>query len=41
MLTGQAAGTAAAMALKKGITPAELDGREVRKQLIADGVYLD
>lgn len=41
MLTGQAAGTAAAMALKEGKAPADLDGRKVKEQLIADGVYLN
>ena len=41
ILTGQAAGTAAALSLKQNMNPADLDGRDVRKQLIADGVYLD
>lgn len=41
ILTGQAAGTAAAMALKQDTTPADLDGKKLRKQLIADGMYLD
>ena len=40
-MTGQAAGTAAALSLKQNMNPADLDGRDVRKQLIADGVYLD
>jgi hypothetical protein len=34
---GQAAGTAAAMALKAGKKPSELDGKKLRKRLIRDG----
>ena len=37
---GQAAGTAAAMAVKNGVAPASLDGREVRRSLIEQGVWL-
>ena len=37
---GQAAGTAAAMAIESGKTPAELDGREVRAELRKFGAYL-
>jgi hypothetical protein len=38
---GQAAGTAAAMAVQKGVAPAELDGRAVRRSLIDQGVWLE
>ena len=41
MTTGQAAGNAAALCLKKGVSPAELDGREVRELQKAQGVPLD
>jgi hypothetical protein len=37
---GQAAGTAAAMAVKDGVAPASLDGREVRRSLVDQGVWL-
>ncbi len=37
---GQACGTAAAMAAERGCAPAELDGREVRRSLIRQGVWL-
>ena len=37
---GQACGTAAAMALSQGCTPAEVDGREVKRSLIEQGVWL-
>lgn len=37
---GQAAGTAAALAVKNGVSPAEIDGREVRRSLIEQGVWL-
>ncbi len=37
---GQACGTAAAMALSQGCTPAEVEGREVRRSLIEQGVWL-
>lgn len=40
MCTGQAAGMAAAMALKKGISPGDLDGVKVREVLIASGADL-
>ena len=38
---GQAAGTAAAMAVKAGITARQLDAQTLRKQLIAQGIPLD
>ncbi len=41
ILTGQAAGTAAAMSIKNKTTPAALDVAKLREQLIKDGVYLD
>ncbi|MDR3363751.1 MAG: FAD-dependent oxidoreductase [Clostridiales Family XIII bacterium] len=41
MSTGQAAGVAADLCLKAGITPRELDGRTVRDEMIKDGVPLD
>ncbi|HEX7475425.1 MAG TPA: FAD-dependent oxidoreductase [Dehalococcoidales bacterium] len=41
MSTGQAAATAAALCLKNGISPRELDGKLVRKTLIQQGVPLD
>ncbi len=41
IMTGQAAGTAAAMALKKNIKPANIDVQELKAKLINDGVYLD
>jgi hypothetical protein len=41
MSTGQAAGVAAALCLKDGVTPRELDGKLVRKTLIDQGVPLD
>jgi hypothetical protein len=37
---GQAAGTAAAMAVRRGVPPGEIDGREVRRSLIEQGVWL-
>lgn len=37
---GQAAGTAAALSVKAGVDPAELDGGELAAALKADGVYL-
>jgi hypothetical protein len=39
-IEGQAAGTAAAMALQAGCRPAELDTGELRRALVQDGVYL-
>lgn len=41
IMTGQAAGTAAAMAKVKKITPAKVDVKDLRAKLLADGVYLD
>jgi hypothetical protein len=41
MSTGQAAGTAAALCLKNGIRPRELDGRVVRRTMIEQGSPLD
>ena len=38
---GQACGTAAAMAVRQGVGPAELDGRAVRGSLIEQGVWLE
>jgi hypothetical protein len=37
---GQAAGTAAALALGNGISPEKLDVRELQRQLERDGAYL-
>jgi len=37
---GQAAGTAAAMAVQQGVTPGEIDGIEVRRRLVEQGVWL-
>ena len=37
---GQAAGTAAAMAIKAGITPRQLDARQLRQRLQENGAYL-
>lgn len=39
-VTGQAAGTAAALAVQKGITPRQLDVAELQKRLCADNVCL-
>jgi ribulose 1,5-bisphosphate synthetase/thiazole synthase len=41
MSTGQAAGIAAALCLKEGVSPRRLDGRKVRQAMIDDGVPLD
>ena len=41
MGTGQAAGLAVCVAIDRGVAPRELDGRELRKLLIAEGVELD
>ncbi len=41
MGTGQAAGIAAAMCLKNGRTPRQIDGAAVRDEMIQDGVPLD
>jgi len=38
---GQAAGTAAALSLKDGVTPRKLDAGQLRKQLIKQGINLD
>lgn len=38
---GQAAGTAAAMAVQAGVAPAEVDGVKVRQSLIGQGVNLE
>ena len=40
MVTGQAAGTAAAMSLKAGVAPRDLDVVALQKQLAADGVLM-
>lgn len=37
---GQAAGTAAAMAVKEGVSPKDLDCTKLTEQLVADGVYI-
>ncbi len=39
-VTGQAAGTAAAMAVRPGIAPQHLDPSVLRRQLAEDGVVL-
>ncbi|MBQ6671247.1 MAG: FAD-dependent oxidoreductase [Firmicutes bacterium] len=41
MGTGQAAGLAVCVAIDRGVNPRELDGREIRSLLIAEGVELD
>jgi glycine/D-amino acid oxidase-like deaminating enzyme len=41
MATGQAAGTAAAMAVRGGIAPARLDVARLRERLLAQGAILD
>ncbi len=41
MVMGQAAGTAAALCVKEGVAPRELDGIRVRTALIEQGVPLD
>ena len=41
MSTGQAAGIAAALCIKDGILPRDLDGKRVRKTMIEQGVPLD
>ena len=40
MAMGQASGTAAALAVKQGITPREVDAQQLRSVLKANGVYL-
>jgi hypothetical protein len=40
MTLGQAAGTAAALACAQGVRVGDVDGRELRRRLIADGVLL-
>ena len=40
MAIGQAAGTAAALAINGGTTPQSLDDQDLRGALIADGAYL-
>ena len=40
MMTGQAAGTAAAISVKNNITPCEIDVKELRNKLILDGMYI-
>ena len=37
---GQAAGLAAALSAKRGCEPADIDGREIRRELVARGAYL-
>jgi len=41
IMTGQAAGTATAIALKENIKPADINVESLQKILIDDGVYLD
>ena len=41
MSTGQAVGTAAGLCLQNGLTPRELDGKQVREAMIKQGVPLD
>ena len=41
MATGEAAGIAAELSLKDGVTPRQLDGRRVRQAMIDSGVPLD
>ena len=40
MLMGQAAGTAAALAARQGISPRELDYAQLREALLKDGAFL-
>lgn len=40
MTLGQAAGTAAALAVKKSVPPSRVDAKELRAQLVRDGVLL-
>lgn len=40
MAQGQAAGTAAALSIGQGVTPRELNTKELRKALLKDGVFL-
>lgn len=41
IMTGQAAGAAAAMAAAENISVCEIDVKQLQKRLISDGVYLD
>ena len=41
MATGEAAGTAAALAVRHGVTPAAVDGSEIRDRLRAAGAIVD
>ena len=41
MAMGQGAGVGAALAVKKGVSPAEITAAEVREVLRADGVMLE
>lgn len=41
MVQGQAAGTAAALSVQKGVLPKELDYMTLREKLISDGVYIE
>ena len=40
MSMGQAAGTAAAMALEEGVLPKDIDVKALRQKLLADGAVL-
>jgi hypothetical protein len=39
-MTGQAAGTAAALAAAKGVQPRNVNPREIQRELLKQGVYL-
>ena len=40
-MTGQAAGTAAAMCVRNNLLPEAVEAATLKKNLIEDGVYLD
>jgi hypothetical protein len=40
LATGEAAGTAAALAVREGVTPAEIDRSDLRLCLVQDGVHM-
>ena len=41
MGTGHAAGLAASVSIQKAVRPRDIDGRDIRKMLIDEGVRLD
>ena len=41
MVAGQAAGTAAALAVRSGHSPREVDVEALQERLVADGVLLE